>query len=85
MIQKLPSCEELKNWSNEKKRIWLSGEIDTFLKAFVFTQTSDEHMDEFVTGVNELDTNQRDGYPCRECGMLFKYHSTRVEYVMFTE
>ena len=80
-IRKLPSSAELKAWSNEQKRAWLFTEIDTFLKAYVFTETSDEHMDEFVTRVNELDINQRDGYPCRECGMLFKYHSTRVEYV----
>ena len=79
VIQKLPRSEELKNWSNEQKRAWLSTKIDTFIKAYVFTQTSDEHMDEFVTEIDELDTNQRDGYPCRECGMLFKYHSTRVE------
>ena len=65
MIRKLPRSEELKNWSNEQKRAWLSSEIDTFLKAYVFTQTSNEHMDEFLTGINELDTNQRDGYPCR--------------------
>ena len=82
-IRKLPSSAELKNWSNEQKRAWLSSKINTLLKACVFTETSDEHMDEFVTRVNELATYQRDGYPCRECGMLFKYHSTRAEYVFF--
>lgn len=49
----------------------------------MFTETSDEHMDEFVTRVSELNINQRDGYPYRECGMLFKYHSTRAEYASF--
>ena len=83
VIRKLPSSGELKNWDNEQKRAWLSSEIDTFLKAYVFTQTSDEYMDKFVTGVSELDTNRRDGYPCRECGMLFNYQSTRVKYVIF--
>ena len=80
VIRKLPGCE-MKSWGNENKREWLYSEIDEFLKAYVLTQTSHEEMDTFVSRVNELDTHQRNGYPCRDCGMIFKYHSIRVEYV----
>lgn len=76
---KTTGCE-MKNRGNENKREWLYSEIDE-LKAYVLTQTSDEEMDTFVSRVNELDTHQRNGYPCRDCGMIFKYHSIRVEYV----
>ena len=79
VIRKLPGC--MKNWSNEKKREWLCSEIDEFLKVYVLTQTSDEEIEAFVSHVNELEIHQRNGYPCRDCGMIFKYHSVRVEYV----
>ena len=46
----------------------------------VLTQTSDEEMDAFVSRVNELDIHQRNGDSCGDCGMIFKYHSIRVEY-----
>lgn len=80
VIRKLPGCE-MNSWGNENKREWLYSEIYEFLKAYVLTQTSDEEMDTFVSRVNELDTHQQNGYPCRDCGMIFKYHSIRVEYV----
>lgn len=77
-IRKLPGSQF--NWTNEQKRAWLSKEIDEFLKEYVYTESASE-MEEFVSRVNELDTQRRDGYPCRECGQIFSYHSTGVEYV----
>ena len=56
-------------------------EISAFLKEYVFRHTS-KKLDELVLEVSELDDLERTGYPCRECGQKFKYHSTRVKYVV---
>lgn len=56
-------------------------EISVFLKEYVFRHTS-KKLDELVLEVSELDDLERTGYPCRECGQKFKYHSTRVKYVV---
>ena len=37
-------------------------------------------MNEFVAAVHELETQERSGYPCRECGETFSTHPSRVEY-----
>lgn len=81
-VRKLPDTATLKRWGHDQKRDWLNKEINEFLKAYVFTQTS-EQLVEFVAAVEELDTQQRHGYPCRECGMLFTTHPTRVKYVVY--
>ena len=79
-VRKLPDSAILKKWGNDQKRVWLSNEIDEFLKVYVFTKTS-QQINEFVAAVEELDTQERSGYPCRECGEIFNTHPTRVEYV----
>ena len=58
----------------------VKSEKEEFLKVYVLTQTSDEERDAFVSRVNELDIHQRNCYSCEDRGMIFKYHSIRVEY-----
>lgn len=53
-----------------------------FIKVFIFTQSSQE-MNEFVAAVYELETQERSGYSCRECGRTFSTHPSRVEYVNY--
>lgn len=75
----IPDEVILSQWSEDKKRRWLSNEIKVFLEEYVSQQTS-KKLDELAVEVNELDELERNGYPCRECGQKFKYHSTRVKY-----
>lgn len=37
---------------------------------------------EFVNAVEDLRVLEKTGYPCRECGQIFKFHSIRVKYVL---
>lgn len=82
-LRKLPDKRIMKTWGNEQKRAWLSDEVNEFIRVFVFTQSSQE-MNEFVAAVHELETQERSGYPCRECGETFSTHPSRVEYVNYT-
>lgn len=65
-------------WSAEQRRDWIYSEIKQFLEKYVFLHTTE--LTEFVNAVEDLRILDRTGYPCRECGRTFKYHSTRVKY-----
>ena len=41
-------------------------------------------LNEFVNAVEELRVLDRTGYSCRECGKKFKFHYTRVKYVLLS-
>ena len=79
-VRQIPEPATMRRWGNDQKRAWLSNEIDEFLNVFVFKH---HQLDEFVAAVEELDTQQRNGFPCRECGEIFRTHPLRVEYVCY--
>ena len=74
----LPDSAVLKKWGNEQKGDWLSKEVVEFLNVCAFIQTSCD-VNDFVAAVDELDTQGRNGYPCRECEEVFNNHPARVE------
>lgn len=73
---------ELKDWSSKQCQHWIYTEIRQFLETYVFLHTTE--LNEFVNAVEELMVLDRTGYSCRECGKKFKFHSTRVKYVLLS-
>lgn len=71
----------LRNRTTKQLQDWIYDEIRQFLAKYVFLHKTD--LTEFIDAVDDLSVLQRTGYPCRECGMKFKFHSTRVKYVSF--
>ena len=82
MTRVLPDDAILSGWSVMQKQEWLSNEIEGFLQTYVVQFTTDK-LEALATSVSDLDELERNGYPCRECGQKFKYHSTRVKYVIY--
>lgn len=76
MKQRIP--DESQHWDVQMKKEWLCNVIRLFLKTYVFQCTSDK-LEGVRISVTELDELEKNGFPCRECGHKFKYHSTRVK------
>lgn len=75
------SLLNLRIWTTKQLQDWIYDEIRQFLGKYVFLHNTD--LTEFINAVEDLGVLQRTGYPCKECGMKFKFHSTRVKYVSF--
>lgn len=71
---------DLRNWQAKQQRDWIYSEIHQFLEQYVFLHKAE--LTQFVNDVEDLRVLDKTGYPCRECGKKFKFHSTRVKYVL---
>lgn len=68
----------VKNWSTKQRQEWTYSEICLFLEEYVFLHKT--QLTEFVNAVEDLRVLEKTGYPCRECGQMFKFHSIRVNH-----
>ena len=64
--------------SDGEKRSFLHKMCRKYFDEAVFNT---EEVSELATQVQRLSTNSKEGYPCRDCGQTFSFHSGKVRYV----